>query len=164
MVMPTTAKSDEGGVSFWVPGFFGSLAAVSQQPGWSLTTIFYQTSVSASGDVAIARETTLGKIPINLNLSANLTASLSSRADLDFLTLTYVFKTPVLRGQASFDLLGLYGRVDSSLGAQLAGTLSAATGGGPLGSVSFSRSDTINSLMSSFGDLGAWATKQFTAV
>src|SRR3974390_416362 len=153
MAAPTTATSDEGGVSFWVPGFFGSLAAVAQQPGWSLTNFYYQTSVSASGDVAIARERTLGKIPINLNLSANLTANLSSRADLDFLALTYVLKTPVLGGQASFDLLGLYGRVDSSLGAQLAGTLSAMTGGGPLGPVSFSRSDTVNSLMWGFGDL-----------
>jgi len=27
------AKADEGGVSFWLPGFFGSLAAAPQQPG-----------------------------------------------------------------------------------------------------------------------------------
>jgi hypothetical protein len=26
------AFADEGGVSFWVPGFFGSLAATPQQP------------------------------------------------------------------------------------------------------------------------------------
>src|SRR5438105_4152603 len=32
------ALADEGGVSFWVPGFFGSLAAAPQQPGWSLAT------------------------------------------------------------------------------------------------------------------------------
>jgi hypothetical protein len=35
------ATADEGGVSFWVPGFFGSLAAVPQQPGWSLVNIYY---------------------------------------------------------------------------------------------------------------------------
>jgi hypothetical protein len=57
---------------------------------------------------------------------------------------TYVFKTPVLGGQASFSLLGLYGRVDTSLGAQLSGTLSATAGGAPLGSISFSRFDSIN--------------------
>jgi hypothetical protein len=34
------ALADEDGVSFWIPGFFGSLAAVPQQPGWSLTSIF----------------------------------------------------------------------------------------------------------------------------
>jgi hypothetical protein len=153
MLAPTIAKSDEGGVSFWVPGFFGSLAATAQQPGWSVTNIDYHASVSASGNVAVARERTLGKIPLDLNLATNLTASLYSRADLDFLTLTYVFKTLILGGQASFDLLGAYGRVDSSLGAQLSGTLSAITGGIPLGSTTFSRSDIINSLMWGFGDL-----------
>ena len=34
-VMTKPAVADEGGVSFWVPGFFGSLAATPQQPGWS---------------------------------------------------------------------------------------------------------------------------------
>ncbi len=36
--------ADEGGVSFWLPGLFGSLAAVPQQPGWSLTTTYYHTT------------------------------------------------------------------------------------------------------------------------
>jgi hypothetical protein len=39
MALPTIARADEGGVSFWIPGFFGSLAAAPQQPGWSLTSI-----------------------------------------------------------------------------------------------------------------------------
>ena len=30
--IPNDARADEGGVSFWVPGFFGSLAATPQQP------------------------------------------------------------------------------------------------------------------------------------
>jgi hypothetical protein len=47
-----SAFADEGGVSFWVPGLFGSLAAVPQVPGWSLATVGYHTSVSAGGDVA----------------------------------------------------------------------------------------------------------------
>jgi hypothetical protein len=33
IIVPPAAKADEGGVSFWVPGFFGSLAATPQQPG-----------------------------------------------------------------------------------------------------------------------------------
>jgi hypothetical protein len=53
---PRMASADEGGVSFWLPGFFGSLAAAPQQPGWSVTNIYYHTSVSAGGDVALARE------------------------------------------------------------------------------------------------------------
>jgi hypothetical protein len=43
------ALADEDGVSFWIPGFFGSLAATPQQPGWSLISIYYHTDVSASG-------------------------------------------------------------------------------------------------------------------
>jgi hypothetical protein len=77
------ARADEDGVSFWIPGFFGSLAAAPQQPGWSLTNVYYHTSVSAGADVAIARERTLGNIPINVNLSANPIANLSSQADLN---------------------------------------------------------------------------------
>ncbi len=30
LCFPNTAQADEGGVSFWVPGFFGSLAATPQ--------------------------------------------------------------------------------------------------------------------------------------
>jgi hypothetical protein len=69
----SSAKSDEGGVSFWLPGLFGSLAAAPQQPGWSLSTVYYHTTVSAGADVARAREITIGRIPVNL--SANLSAT-----------------------------------------------------------------------------------------
>jgi hypothetical protein len=48
--------ADEGGVGFWLLGAYGSLAAVPQQPGWSLSTVYYHTDVSASGDVARARK------------------------------------------------------------------------------------------------------------
>ena len=37
----TGSLADEGGVSFWVPGFFGSLAATPQVPGFSLANVFY---------------------------------------------------------------------------------------------------------------------------
>ena len=50
------ARADEGGVSFWIPGLFGCLAAVpAQAPGWSMTSMYYHDSVSAAGDVARAR-------------------------------------------------------------------------------------------------------------
>jgi hypothetical protein len=61
------ARADEGGVSFWIPGFFGSLAAVpAQAPGWSMTSIYYHDSVSAAGDVARAREIQIGRVPATL--------------------------------------------------------------------------------------------------
>jgi hypothetical protein len=74
--MPKAALADEGGVSFWLPGLFGSLAAVPQQPGWSAASIYYHTTVSAGGDVALAREIQIGRIPGNL--TANLNASLNA--------------------------------------------------------------------------------------
>src|ERR1700674_1807073 len=77
---PQVSLADEGGVSFWLPGIFGSLAATPPQPGWSLATIYYHTSVSAAGDVGLAREITIGRIPANL--SANLNANLNATGDL----------------------------------------------------------------------------------
>jgi hypothetical protein len=35
--LPAISFADENGISFWLPGLFGSLAAVPQQPGWALT-------------------------------------------------------------------------------------------------------------------------------
>ena len=59
LLFPTVALADEGGVSFWLPGLFGSLAAVPQAaPGWSLLTFSYYTNVKAGADVAAAREVT----------------------------------------------------------------------------------------------------------
>ncbi len=57
---PNLAVADEGGVSFWLPGQFGSLAAAPLHPGWSFADIYYHASVSAGGDVAVARQFTLG--------------------------------------------------------------------------------------------------------
>ena len=92
-------------MSFWIPGFFGSLAATPQQPGLSLANIYYHTTVSAGGDVSRAREITIGKIPVNL--SANLSANLNATGDLGLFIPTYVFATPVLGGQASVGAIGI---------------------------------------------------------
>ena len=48
--VPTGSLADEGGVSFWLPGIYGSLAAVPQAaPGWAFYTFNYYTNVSAGG-------------------------------------------------------------------------------------------------------------------
>jgi hypothetical protein len=47
--------ADEGGLSFSVTGVCGSLAATPQQPGWSLASIYYRTTMSAGGRRARAR-------------------------------------------------------------------------------------------------------------
>src|ERR1700742_1252267 len=106
------ALADESGISFWVPGFFGSLAATPQQPGWALANIYYHTSVSASGSVALAREFQIGEVPTNVTVAARQNASVNANGDLGFVIPTYVFATPVLGGQASASLIGAYGVVD----------------------------------------------------
>jgi len=141
------ANADESGISFWIPGFFGSLAAVPQQaPGWSVAMVYYHTSVSAGGDVARAREIQIGRIPANL--TATLDANVKAKVDLGMVAGTYVFATPVLGGQASASLLGIYGANSTSLAGSLTGTLTT-----PLGAIPFSRFDSIDSSIVAFGDL-----------
>jgi hypothetical protein len=147
--VPGTARADEGGVSFWVPGFFGSLAAVPGTPGWSTTEIYYHDSVSAGADVARARDIELGRIPATVNLNANLNASINANVNLGLFSATYTFATPVLGAQASASLLGVYGNNSTSLAASLTGTLT-----GPGGATfPFSRFDTIDSSLTAFGDV-----------
>jgi hypothetical protein len=148
---PKIASADEGGVSFWIPGFFGSLAAAPQQPGWSLTSIYYHTSVSAGADVARAREFETGRIPVNL--TANVSASLQARADLGLLMPTYTFATPVVGGQLTLGAIGLYGRTSTSLTGTVSGALAT-----PLGTLPFSRFDTISDSVDGFGDVLPIAT------
>jgi hypothetical protein len=149
MFFSNCALADESGVSFWIPGFFGSLAATPQQPGWSLATIYYHTSVSAGADVARAREFTLGRVPGNLTVNSNLNLNVNANGDLGFVAPSYVFATPVLGGQASVSLLAAYGVVGTSLAGTLSGVLT-----GPFGNnVPFARSDTISDTTWGFGDL-----------
>ena len=152
----SSAKADEGGVSFWIPGFFGSLAAAPLQPGWTLQTTYYHASVSAGADVARAREITIGRIPLNLN--ANLSATLDARADLGLAIPLYTFATPVFGGQATVGVVGTYARVSTSLAGTLAGTLTT-----PLGTIPFSRSDSISDAVWGFGDVIPIATLRWNA-
>jgi hypothetical protein len=140
------ARADEGGVSFWIPGFFGSLAAAPSTPGWSMTSIYWHDSVSAAGDVARARDITLGRVPANL--TASFTGNVNANLDLGLLAGTYTFATPVLGAQASFALLGVYGSNSSTLAGTLSGQLAT-----PLGTLPFSRFDSIDSSIMAFGDL-----------
>src|SRR3984957_10042307 len=124
--VPKYAFADEGGVSFWIPGFFGSLAAAPQQPGWSLATINYYTNVSAGGNVALAREFEIRNLPANIQ--AQINASLHANADIGMVIPTYVFATPVLGGQASVSMIAGYGAMNTSLNGTVSGTVT-----GPLG-------------------------------
>ena len=93
MLCPEISRADEGGVSFWLPAQYASLAAAPQVPGWAMGVVYLHSNVAASGNVAAAREITVGRIPANVNVNLNL--SLSGQADLVVLSPTYTFATPV---------------------------------------------------------------------
>jgi hypothetical protein len=136
------ARADENGISFWLPGQFGSLAALPVTPGWSLGTVYYHTSVGGSGTVAASREITANKLSANVNVSLN--ASLNAQSDILILAPSYAFATPVLGGQLAVGLTGTFAR--SAVG--IDGTLT--TNVGPFGTtMTGSLSDTLVSV----GDL-----------
>jgi hypothetical protein len=141
-VSVTGSVADENGISFWIPGFFGSLAATPQQPGWSLATINYFTDVSASGNIAVAREISIGQF--NPALNANVGANVHANVDLQIFAPSYVFATPVLGGQLSATLLSVYGINDTGLNGTLSGTL---------GGLPFTRTIDLQQTTSGFGDL-----------
>jgi len=135
--------ADEGGVSFWVPGFMSSLAATPLVPGFSYTNVVYVASVSAGADVAFARQVTRGGITANFN--GNLSANLGGHAEpLSLAIPGYTFATPVLGGQANVILGVPYGRNQANVDATLTGAL------GPIG---FTRSGSADDTVSGFGDL-----------
>jgi hypothetical protein len=135
------ARADEGGVSFWLPGQFGSLAATPLQPGWSLASVYYHTSVTAGANVEFARQVAGGNITVNFN--GTVTGNLKANADLMLLVPTYVFSTPVLGGQLAISTTAVAGRTNASVDATL-------TGLGPLGIMaSGSREDSVTDV----GDL-----------
>lgn len=134
--------ADERGISFWIPGLMGSMAAAPQQPGWSLATIYYHTAVKAGGDLVFANQVSAGRI--TANFSGNLNANLNAKADLGFIVPTYVFATPVLGGQVAIGLVVPAGRNEVSVDAALSGAA------GPIG---FTRSAGRTDAVSGFADL-----------
>jgi hypothetical protein len=136
------SRADEGGVSFWIPGQFGSLAAVPAQPGWSFANIGYYINVSASREVAAARQITLGRFSPTVNVDLN--ATLRSRVPTDWVNINYVFATPVLGGQFAFGVTGLVGYPTTSID----GVLTASIGG-----LTATRTGSISDSRYAWGDL-----------
>ncbi len=145
---PGVARADESGVSFWIPGLFGSLAAAPVTPGWSVSSIYYQTTVSAFGSVAAAREIQVGRFSPTVNVSFN--ASLNAQANLALLVPTYTFETPVLGGQLAVLMMGAFGNVNTSI----AGTLAVV---GPNGGAA-TRMGSVSDSLTGFGDLAPMVT------
>ena len=118
----TVARADEGGVSFWLPGEFGSLATAQQVPGWAIGFTNLFESLSASGNVAAAREITIGKL--NPNVNVNLNVNLAAKLEALLIAPSYVFATPVFGGQFSVSMAGGAGYSDANLN----GTLTVSSG------------------------------------
>jgi hypothetical protein len=150
--LPESVRADEGGVSFWLPGTFGSLAAAPQVPGLSMAEVYYHTTVSAFGAVAAAREIAIGRFTPTVNVSLN--ASLHAQADLLMLDPTYTFATPVLGGQLAIGMTGLFGRSAASID----GTLT--TGFGQFAAM---RMGSIGDTITSVGDLYPLASLKWNA-
>jgi hypothetical protein len=98
------------------------LAAAPQVPGWAVGIVNVYESVGASGNVAAAREVTIGKLnpAVNVNLNLNLTA----KPDLVLVAPSYVFATPVFGGQFAVSMGAAAGRSSG----ELDGTLTVAVG------------------------------------
>jgi hypothetical protein len=90
------AEADEGGVSFWVPGQYSSLAAVPLSPGVYVVPNTYL----YSGSAGVSRT-----FPIGVNVVANVNANFRA----EFLSGLYVPDTTVFGGRLSLGLTGIYG-------------------------------------------------------
>jgi hypothetical protein len=126
------AEADEAGVSFWVPGTFGALAAAPLPQGFTLAEVYYHSPVKAGADVATAIQ--ISRAGVITKLPATLDFHLGVQADLMLSIPSYVFATPVLGGQLQVGLLIPYGRnkvaVDQTLIGPMGGSPPSA--GGPL--------------------------------
>lgn len=148
----SSAVADEAGISMWVPGFFGSLAATPQQPGFAFANVFIAPSVSAGGNIVFSRQVTRGDLKVNF--SGNLNAALDGRADLYLAVPSYTFPTPVLGGQANFALAIPYGGSFAGVSATLTGSA-----GGKGFAVSGATSDSVLG----FGDLAPMFSLRWNA-
>jgi hypothetical protein len=144
---PGTSRADESGMSFWLPGQYGSMAATPQTPGWALGAIYYHTNVSGSGNVAAAREIQAGRFSPNVNVNLNL--NLNGQGDLVFLAPSYTFATPVFGGQLAVSVASVFGRSAASI----AGTLTASAG-----PITTTRTGMLEDALTSYGDLYPTAT------
>lgn len=102
------AVADEGGTSVWLPGQFGSFAAVPSEPGWSLPVVYYHASADADRTK-------------NFQIGGQIRSGLNVRSDLVFIIPTYTFTTPLWGGQPQIAVTSVVGNADVSVDATLSG-------------------------------------------
>jgi hypothetical protein len=114
LAFPRAALADAGGVSFWLPGTLGSLAATPAVPGWAYETIYIHLQMSAGA----------GKNFVTTNgIPGSVVAGLNAHADALVEGVTYTSARPVLGGQAGFSVLAAPGNVGAGVSASLTGPL-----------------------------------------
>lgn len=91
LVAPNGARADEGGVAFWLSGQYASFAAVPQEPGWYLPTMFYYYDAGASGSKSFPR-------------GATIDAGLDTQVPLLFIVPTFVPDVKILGGRPAFSV------------------------------------------------------------
>jgi hypothetical protein len=117
---PQRAFADAGGLSFWLPGTFGSLAATPVAPGWAYTTIYLHLQQNAGGGRDFV---TSGGVP------GSVVAGLSAHADALIQGVTYTSPMPVLGGQFGLSLLAAPGNIGVGIDATLTGPRGNAISG-----------------------------------
>jgi len=115
--LSTPLHADEGGVSFWLPGNYGSYAAAPSEPGWALLLIYYHGPASAGGEKTFVR-------------GGQVRAGLDARSDFLFVAPTYTFASPVAGGQAAVSVAGALGKVQAGVDATLTGPNGGVRSGG----------------------------------
>src|SRR5262245_59209213 len=130
----TVASADEAGISFWVPGTYGALAAAPLPQGFSIAEIYYHSPIKGGGDVAIARQVPIAGVTIKV--TAALDIHIGVQNDLLLSIPSYVFATPVLGGQLQIGMLIPYGRNKVSVDQTITGPMGTLGGPPMIGSVS----------------------------
>ncbi|WP_341679249.1 transporter [Niveibacterium sp. SC-1] len=112
-----SVRADEGGVSFWLPGQFGSLAAVPGAPGWSLGAVYYHTSAEEDADKQTHR-------------GGRVVDGVDADADLLFVSPSYTFATPLWGGQAALGGIVAFGNMKVNINASYSGPRGTRVSGG----------------------------------
>jgi hypothetical protein len=88
-----TAVADEGGMSFWLPGSFGSYAAAPSDPGWSLQLLYYHANAGAPPTSAFTN-------------GDRIMMGVAERADVLYFNPQYALPPKVLGAQLSLSVEG----------------------------------------------------------
>ena len=107
-----SAWADAGGVSFWLPGIFGSLAAAPVTPGWTYSTVYLHLQANAGASQNFVASN---------GARGSVVAGINAHADALVQGITYTSPMPVLGGQAGFSVLAAPGNLGVGVDATLTG-------------------------------------------